>query len=68
LVGWEAIIGAPVLGAGVFMTPGRKKVAGETDPPRLMPPQPVNDSAITASIANRSNFQFNLTCLNYKTA
>ena len=50
------------------MTPGRKKVAGETEPPMLTPPQPVNDSAIAASIANRTNFKFNLTCLKYKTA
>jgi len=60
-------MGAPVFGAGAFITPGRKKVAGETEPPTLTPPQPVNDSAIAASIANCTNFQFNLTCPNYKT-
>jgi hypothetical protein len=52
----------------VFITPGKKKVAGETVPPTLTPPHPVNDRATAASIANRKNFQFNLTCSKYKTA
>jgi len=62
----DAIFGAPAFGAGVFMTPGIKKVAGETEPPTLTPPQPVKDNAAAASIANRTNFQFNLTCSQYK--
>ena len=50
------------------MTPGKKKVAGETEPPRLTPPHPAIAIAIAVSIANRTEFQFNLTCLKYKTA
>jgi hypothetical protein len=61
--------GAPVTaGAGtLFFTPGRKKVAGETEPPRLTPPHPVRERASAGSIASHRNFQFNLTCSHYKT-
>jgi hypothetical protein len=42
--------------------PGRKKVAGETLPEALIPLQPAPDSKAKAGmIANRRNFQFNLT-------
>jgi hypothetical protein len=65
----DAIIGWPVAaGRGtVFITPGKKKVAGETEPPTLTPPHPVRERTDAASIASRTNFQFNLTCSKYKT-
>jgi len=41
--------------------PGRKKSRGETLLLALMPLQPAANNAITASIASRSKFRFNLT-------
>ena len=58
-IGWPVAAGAGT----VFITPGRKKVAGETEPPTLTPPHPVRDTANAVSIASRKKFRFNLTCL-----
>jgi hypothetical protein len=55
------------VGASFFIRPGRKKVAGETEPPALIPPHPVKEKAQVVRIASCSNFQFNLTHSNYKT-
>jgi len=57
--------GALVAGVLSFlMRPGNKKVAGETDVPAEMPPQPpVKKASGSNSIANHTNFQFNLTSL-----
>ncbi len=49
------------LGGPAFMSPGRKKVAGETDAPVLMPLQPTLDNATAARTANNMKFQFNFT-------
>jgi hypothetical protein len=54
-------------GALFFIRPGRKKVAGETEPPALIPPHPVKAKAQVVRIASCSNFQFNLTHAKYKT-
>jgi hypothetical protein len=54
--------GALVAGGSAFRMPGKKKDAGETDVPVLMPLQPVRTSADTISIARPGKFQFNLTC------
>lgn len=56
--------GAFVAGGATFKKcpiPGRKKSSGDTVAPVLMPLQPAANNANTASIASRSNFQFNLT-------
>ena len=62
----EANTGALADGGGsAFITPGRKNVAGETEPLALMPEHPVPHQPPTASntsIASRADFQFNLTC------
>ena len=63
-------LGSPVGGAGgavFFIRPGKKKVAGETVPPALMPPHPVRNNVPADRIASGSSFQFNLTHSQYKT-
>jgi hypothetical protein len=57
--------GALVAGGVSFLkSPGRKKVAGETDAPALIPPQPpVINASGSNRIASHINFQFNLTWL-----
>jgi hypothetical protein len=54
--------GALVAGGFAFSSPGKKNDAGETLWLALMPPQPPSKKGIGSSIANRRNFQFNLTC------
>jgi hypothetical protein len=49
-------------GASFFISPGTRKVAGETLPPAFMPLQPETASGKTTSIASHRNFQQNLTC------
>jgi hypothetical protein len=48
-------------GASFFSNPGRKKLAGETDPPVLMPLHPALDNASAARNANDMKFQCNFT-------
>ena len=48
-------------GASFFSNPGRKKLAGETDAPELMPLQPAPDSASAVRSANNMKFQCNFT-------
>jgi len=48
-------------GASFFSNPGRKKLAGETDAPELMPLQPAPDSASAARSTNNMKFQCNFT-------
>jgi hypothetical protein len=50
-----------VTGKSVFIIPGSRNVAGDTDVPALMPLQPAAHSPIIASIASHAKFQFNLT-------
>jgi hypothetical protein len=49
-------------GGSFFRMPGRKKLAGETDAPVLIPEQPAASSATATGTANQKNFPFNLTC------
>jgi hypothetical protein len=49
-------------GGSVFISPGRKNEAGETDAPVLMPEQPALASVKNTSIASHGKFHFNLTC------
>jgi hypothetical protein len=49
----------PVAGGGLAF---RRNIAGETEPPALMPPHPVAYIATATSIASRRKFRFNLTC------
>jgi hypothetical protein len=59
----SAATGALVaVGGSALNMPGKKKDAGETDVPVLMPLQPPLASANTSSIARPGKFQFNLTC------
>lgn len=48
-------------GGSAFMSPGMKKVAGETVPLALTPEQPVLNKTSASSIASSKKFQFNLT-------
>jgi hypothetical protein len=57
--GSGASVGAPVAAGGVFFI---RNIAGETEPPALMPPQPPVHNATVISIASRKKFQSNLTC------
>jgi hypothetical protein len=54
--------GSFVTGGLAFMSPGRKKLAGDTLLLALMPPQPPLQKNNGTRIASRRKFQFNLTC------
>jgi hypothetical protein len=49
------------IGGSAFRMPGKKKDAGETDVPVLIPLQPALDNAIAVRSVNNMKFQFNFT-------
>ena len=62
----ESTAGVNVFGASFFKRPGRKKEAGETLPPALIPPQPVNTRTLATRIRTEiAEFLFTLIQVEY---